>query len=263
MTLPRPSASPAHLSSSPSAEGVASAALGFAAGITSTVLTGWVSLSSLGRAIVFFGSCLSGTAFAYWASRSKSPGRAFAKSAGFGALQANVSATVLVAMAVMVDRAMRLTPTGSPPMDLAGLAVAILIAGSIVGLGVGMIYGIVPALVAHWRRTRSIANADRAMLASAAFLASAAVVHASIVADWAAWAPLAVIASMHSFVGFIRMTLRARFLARVRTGREPRYRIEPTEGRSVLYRLAGGDDREHMYRENAGPPPAHEAIGVV
>ena len=51
-------------------ESVAAISIGFVAGITSTVLTGWAQVSDLGRAIIFVGSCLSGALFTYWSARS-------------------------------------------------------------------------------------------------------------------------------------------------------------------------------------------------
>lgn len=231
--------------------------------MTSTVLTGWAPLSDAGRAVVFVGSCLSGSMFAYWAARSTTALRAFGKSVLSGALQANISATALLYLAFGIDSALHLSPSPGKPADFGAFAVIMFVAGSIVGAGVGMAYAIVPTLVAHWRKTAAIANADRSMLASSFFLFAAAFVHASIVTDWAAWAPLTVVASALSAIAAARMALRARFLARVRAGREPRYRIEPADGRSVLYRVAEEDDRAWSYRENATPPPPPELIGVL
>lgn len=246
-------------------ESIASIAVGFAAGVTSTVLTGWAQVSDVGRAIIFVGSCLSGALFTYWSARSSSAAAAVGKSALSGALQANISATALVCIAFKVDHLLGISPMPTYPNDLGSLAIIMAIAGSIVGFGIGLAYAIVPALVAHWRSSapESLANADRAMFASAAFAVIAAIVHASIVNDWAVWLPLVLLATILATVASIRSTTRAAFLARVRAGQEPRYRIEPTEGRSVLYRVAEEDDREVMYREAAPARPEPEAIAIL
>ena len=246
-------------------ESVAAISIGFVAGITSTVLTGWAQVSELGRAIIFVGSCLSGALFTYWSARSSSVAAAVGKSALSGALQANISATALVCIAFKVDQLLGISPMHTYPGDLPSLAVIMAIAGSIVGFGIGLLYAFVPAFVAHWRRSSatSLANTDRAMFASAAFAVVAAVVHASIVKDWAVWLPLVLLATSLATIASIRSATRAAFLARVRAGLEPRYRIEPTEGRSVLYRIAEEDDREVMYREAAPARPEPEAIATL
>jgi hypothetical protein len=250
---------------SPAPEYVASVAIGLSAGMTSTVLTGWAQVSDLGRAIIFVGSSLSGALFTYWASRSSSMPAAFGKSTVAGALQANISASALVCLAFVIDDLLHISP-GAYPGDLGSLAIIMLVAGSIVGAIVGMLYAIVPMLVARWRRTPSMANADRASFASAAFLVVATLVHASIVQTWAAWAPLALGALLLVIGATVRTKRRAAFLARVRAGLEPRYRIESAEEderRSVLYRLAEEDDREVLYREAAPRPAEPKAVGVL
>jgi hypothetical protein len=246
-------------------ESIAAIAVGLTAGFSSTILTGWAQVSDLGRAIIFVGSCLSGALFTYWSSRSSGMATAVGKSALAGALQANIAATGLVCIAFKVDQLFGISPMHPYPgdMNILSLALIMAIAGSIVGFGVGLLYGVVPALVAHWRKSPSLANTDRAMFASAVFVAIAAAVHASIVKDWAAWLPLVLMAAILATAAGIRTATRAAFLARVRAGEEPRYRIEPTEGRSVLYRIAEEDDREVMYREQPAAKPEPEAIGVL
>jgi hypothetical protein len=249
--------------SSFSLEWVTAIAIGFAAGITSTVLTGWAPLSNLGRAIVFVGSCMSGATFAFWASRSSSAPRAMGTSALAGALQANISGTLLVLLAIKTDVALHTTPALAPPNDPAGLAVLMLIAGSIVGTFVGMVYGIVPSLVARWRQSPRLGTLDRTLLACAAFLAAIAGLHSCIVSEGAASVPLAVLAVILAIAASVRIVTRAIFLARVRSGEEPRYRIEPTETGLTLMRIADEDPRETMYRENAMPSPEPIVIGVL
>lgn len=250
MTIHLPSRSP---------EWISSLTLGLVAGVTSTVLTAWAPLSDLGRGIVFVGSALSGTALAYWASRASGAAMAVFKSAVSGAIQANMSATALFILAVKIDEALRLSPKHAPPGDLGPFALIILIVGSIVGLGVGVAYSVVPALVAHWRKKPSIANHDRAMFASAGFAAVAAVVHALIVSAWEVWLPVAILAFALAVTAMIRTSLRTAFLARVRAGREPHYRIEHDETGNVLYRVAP-EAPESTYREAATPQPEPEAL---
>lgn len=246
-----------------SPEWIVAVAVGFAAGITSTILTGWAPLSDVGRAIIFLGSSLSGASLAYWSSRASSMGAAFGKSTVSGAVQANVSATALLYAAFKVDAALQTSPRPSPPSDPGALALIMLVAGSVVGLLIGVAYSFIPTFVAYLRKRPSIATTDRAMFATALWLAAVAVVHSSIVRDWAAWAPLALLSSALAVTALVRTAIRRAFLARVRAGREPRYRIEPSAGRSVLYRVADEDERETFYRENATPPPPPEAVGVI
>jgi hypothetical protein len=241
---------------------ISSVAVGFAAGITSTILTGWIPLSDVGRGIVFVGSSISGAALAYWSSRATSGRLAFGRSAFSGAAQANIAGTFLVGLAQHVDHSLHISPTSSPP-SVFGLAFIMLCVGSILGLFVGMAYGFVPAVVARERSEPSLASADRAMVATAGFLTLAAAAHSRVVRDWPAWAPLLVLASILATTALVRTAMRKAFLARVRAGREPRYRIEPAEGRSVLYRIAEEDDRESLYRENAAPPEEPRAVGIV
>lgn len=250
----RPSLSP---------EWISALAIGLAAGVTSTVLTSWAPVSTVGRAIIFIGSSLSGALFTYWAARASGPAIAVGKSGLAGAAQANLSATALLYLAWKADAVLGLTTKHAPPSDFGAFALIILIAGSVVGFGIGLLYSVVPALVAHWRRTPRLGNTERAMHVSALFVAIAAVVHATIVPDWAVWAPLAVLSLTFAITAFVRTTLRNAFLARVRAGKEPRYRIEPDEGRSVLYRLAEEDNLERLYRENATPPEEPKAVAVL
>jgi hypothetical protein len=197
------------------------------------------------------------------AARSSSAGRAFAKSAGFGALQANISASALLYLAYRADVAAHATPALSVPGDFGSFALIILIVGSIVGAGVGMLYSVVPSLVAHWRRRPTLGTTDRAMFASSLFMFVAAFVHASIANDAAVWLPLLVLAVPLATIALVRTILRARFLSRVRAGREPRYRIEEMEAGSTLLRIAADDEREAMYRENAAPPAEPTVVGAL
>ena len=246
-----------------SPEWISALALGLTAGVTSAVLTGWAPLSIIGRAIVFVGSSLSGAALAYWAARADSSGAAIGKSGLSGAAQANISATALLFLAWKVDDALGLATKPSPPSDFGAFALIILIVGSVIGFFIGILFAVLPALVAHWRKTPRLADTDRAMVASSLFVAVAALANANIAKDWATWAPLTLLSFVLGTAAFVRSRRRNAFLTRVRAGEEPRYRIEPTEGRSVLYRVADEDDREALYRENARPPEEPKAIAVL
>lgn len=268
--------------------------VGLAAAITSSLLSGWAPLSILGRAVVFFGSLAFGLFLARWTIRSSRPAAAFGKSLLAGALQANVAASALVVLAMAVDTIFGTAPSENRFHDVFAFMFLMLMIGSVVGLAIGVVYGFVPAYVVASRDERSHATLDRVLVANGAWLTLLGVAHLVLIECTygrsstkydgslaaASWAVPLILGAACVVAAFVRAKRRAAFVARVRAGSEPLYRIVPLEViatddllpvdnslprtacRSALVRVAIDADAEHGYRTNA-LPVLEEPIALV
>lgn len=289
-----PTSAPAWLTPS----GVSVAVLTFASTLSTALLTSWVNTEDFERAtLVALGGLSSLVAARYACAPTANGGRAVLRAMFAGALHA--VAMCLVAFSFTTWR----SRTEVYLNETLGMIFMSVLLGGPFGAMVGLCYAVLPASLAKTRLWPTHADVERTLVVASAWLIPLAVVHGLAAAfllrprhyySGLYVPPLAVqvqlhllwvlpvLASVIAFAWFLAREIHAsRFLAKIRRGEDPRFRIlTRTRGweragivpflpnadvalcRSVLVRV-GDASREVGYREQAERDDEDKVVALL